>query len=75
MAGNVLEWVNDWFGYYQDVPTENPEGPSTGDTKITRGGSWFSRQNTVNAVYRSNHKDPSIAEVGATDIGFRCVRE
>ena len=40
MAGNVREWVADWFDYYyySNSPYYNPTGPSTGTFKVTRGG-------------------------------------
>ena len=45
MAGNVEEWVSDWYDpdYYKDrpVPDMNPLGPADGDSKVIRGGSWY----------------------------------
>jgi formylglycine-generating enzyme required for sulfatase activity len=43
MAGNVLEWVADWFDpeYYSQSPAENPLGPVTSEYRTTRGGSWY----------------------------------
>ena len=42
MAGNVFEYVNDWYDptYYFTSPVNNPLGPETGDDRIIRGGSW-----------------------------------
>jgi formylglycine-generating enzyme required for sulfatase activity len=42
MAGNVNEWVQDWYlsNYYETSPERNPQGPEQGQFKVLRGGSW-----------------------------------
>jgi formylglycine-generating enzyme required for sulfatase activity len=42
MAGNVWEWVNDWYqyDYYSVSPPSDPPGPDSGTSKVIRGGGW-----------------------------------
>ncbi len=71
MAGNVMEWVNDWYqsDYYEEAVDANPLGPIDGVTKALRGGSWLSPAEDVTTMGRS-HFDPTVARA---NLGFRCA--
>ena len=42
LAGNVAEWVADWFGSYPGSAVTDPTGPSAGTQRVVRGGQWRS---------------------------------
>ncbi|MBN2085434.1 MAG: SUMF1/EgtB/PvdO family nonheme iron enzyme [Anaerolineales bacterium] len=71
MAGNVYEWVDDWFGenYYRTGPGSNPTGPDSGTLRLVRGGSWSDTQDNVNSIFRHSN-DPANA---GDNLGFRCA--
>jgi eukaryotic-like serine/threonine-protein kinase len=73
MAGNVDEWVADWFDvyYYNTSPSSNPTGPSTGDYRVVRGGDWFSGVEQLVRVSRRDFSDPTS---DYSSGGFRCAR-
>ena len=72
MAGNVAEWVEDWFGidYYATMPDRNPRGAGQGRYKVVRGGSWKSAPPLLRTATRSG----ALPEQRAATIGFRCAK-
>ncbi len=70
MAGNVWEWVNDFYSanYYQDSPAVDPPGPKTGKDHVMRGGSFASDwQEHLRISVRKAQGGPT------NNLGFRCV--
>lgn len=73
MAGNVREWVSDWYDaeYYQHAPNRNPQGPDKkGVVRSIRGGSWHSPTSDITTSARG--RGGFALQTHGT--GFRCVR-
>ena len=73
LAGNAAEWVSDWYSptYYQESPNQDPVGPTTGEMRVVRGGSW---KNPFTGV-RSTNRSANFPEIFSSGVGFRCVVE
>ena len=70
MTGNVKEWCQDWYGSYDSNAQTNPTGPSNGDLRVCRGGSYKDEEEDCRLSYRIG-KDPSRDRDNST--GFRLV--
>ena len=71
MAGNVSEWVNDWYSAttYAVSQQSNPTGPNSGQERILRSGAWNLNPNFIRTTNR-DHQSPNNQK---DYIGFRCV--
>ncbi len=72
MAGNVREWVNDWYqwDYYNISPLDNPPGPDSGDFKVLRGGAWRNDPVYLHVTDRAGYAQTTFRD---NNVGFRCV--
>lgn len=83
MAGNVSEWVADYYDpqYYSSSPSENPQGPTTGDIHhVLRDENWQGGHG-VRAYVGGSFTFPGIVALRGgggygTDygVGFRCAQ-
>jgi formylglycine-generating enzyme required for sulfatase activity len=72
MAGNAMEWVQDWLDphYYELNIQNDPPGPSKGYNKVEKGGWWGSNLFVARAAYRHFEDPPTYQDY---HIGFRIV--
>ncbi len=72
MAGNVEEWVDDWYSdtYYSNSPSSNPLGSNSGQYRVYRGGDWHYEE----AIAKSRFRDWMKPEYADSFTGFRCAR-
>ena len=69
MSGNVLEWCQDWYGFYSSSSQLNPTGATSGSYRVSRGGSW----NNGARLCRSSYRDCNSPDYRDDYLGFRLV--
>ncbi len=76
VAGNVWEWCSDRFGpsYYAESPHDAPQGPTDGDSRVMRGGSYLCHESYCNR-YRVAARSSNTPESSTGNTGFRCAAD
>ncbi|GJL78356.1 MAG: hypothetical protein NPINA01_13450 [Nitrospinaceae bacterium] len=72
LAGNIAEWVADWYdkNYYKVSPSHNPTGPEKGKYRVIRGGAWNSLPGYLRSSSRYGYDDAK----DFYGIGCRCAK-
>jgi formylglycine-generating enzyme required for sulfatase activity len=70
MTGNVFEWCWDWYATYSALSQTNPRGPTSGTSRVLRGGSFFVTELYCPVVFRNSNSPEGRSGTN----GFRTVQ-
>ena len=80
LAGNVREWVSDWYAKdgYESATNSDPTGPAAGTYKVMRGGSYGSVANYQPQLRTTDRavgypESTAARPAKSAELGFRCV--
>lgn len=65
--GNVWEWVQDWCAEYPETNVKDYQGPSSGESRVYRGGSWLNEA----SICRSDYRYCADPDYQYSNLGFR----
>ncbi|MFN7134533.1 MAG: SUMF1/EgtB/PvdO family nonheme iron enzyme, partial [Myxococcales bacterium] len=71
LAGNVAEWVGDWYGRYPEAKVAGPTGPQQGTLKVIRGGGFLD----VGLALRTRARTSAPPHLRSENVGFRCASD
>jgi formylglycine-generating enzyme len=73
VSGNVWEWCRDWFSpHHLNANVINPHGPSSGTSKVIKGGSYLCHKSYCNR-YRVAARSSNTIDSSTGNMGFRCA--
>lgn len=75
LAGNVAEWTSSWYAEdsYDRIDTKDPVGATSGEKRVTRGGSWISSDQTGTSEAMIWYRGKLPPEMSNNFTGFRCA--